>query len=130
MLGCCVLQRFSALILCSVIIPCQPPVLPGSSTHLLPPQDYTRLVRDFAAFYQQHRAELPRRVFWQQTTALHYNTPTGEGGAGGSPFRCAPLKGISIQVGGLGWLVDGLGAAPLRAGQHNVALSRPHPIYL
>ncbi|KAL4444037.1 hypothetical protein ABPG75_011774 [Micractinium tetrahymenae] len=62
----------------------------------------------FVDFYKRHADRLPR-LFWQQTLAQHFGTPSGEYGGGSPPFQCRAIQGFK-KLEGNGTLVLEAGA--------------------
>lgn len=57
----------------------------------------------FVEFYKKHADRLPR-LFWQQTLAQHFASPSGEFGGGSPPFKCRAIRSFK-RLEGNGTLV-------------------------
>ena len=65
--------------------------------------DFDELTADLPRFkesLQQHRSRLPKRLFWRESTAQHFDTPTGKPFFLSRPSFCVhcPLKLHELNV--------------------------------
>lgn len=56
------------------------------------------MLNGFAKYYKENVGRLPR-LFWQQTLAQHFDSPSGEFNGGKPPFKCHAIRGFKeLQV--------------------------------